>query len=81
MNNYAKKFPIHILPHVSEAKEIIDPIHNYRRPQPTEKPSKSNSQTMIKGFVDLESKAQNTALTQGVPTLSYKVIQISQREI
>jgi hypothetical protein len=54
MNNYAKKFPTHQLPHISEAQEIIDPIHNYRRPKPTEKPTKNEpNDPSKKGFVSL----------------------------
>jgi hypothetical protein len=29
MNSYAKNFPIKEIPHITEAKEIIDFVHNY----------------------------------------------------
>jgi hypothetical protein len=69
MNNYAKNFPINMIPHLSEADEIIDPIHNYRRPKPTQKEPKTTN--------ILETRKGNTALSIGVPTLSEKSIQIA----
>jgi len=79
MNSYAKKFPTQITPHISEAQEIIDPIHNYRRPKPTEKPNNKASEANVKqkNFIDLETKMSNTALSQGVPTLNFNTIQIA----
>jgi hypothetical protein len=37
MNNYAKNFPKHIIPHITENQEINDLIHNYRLPKPSSK--------------------------------------------
>jgi hypothetical protein len=31
MNNYVKKFPKEIIPHITEGRDICDHIHNYRR--------------------------------------------------
>lgn len=33
MNQYVKKFPKEILPHITEAQEVVDLIHNYPKPK------------------------------------------------
>jgi len=34
MYKFSKEFPIKVIPHVTEAGEINDIIHNYKRPKP-----------------------------------------------
>ena len=33
MNQYVKKFPKDIIPHVSEVNQVVDLIHNYPKPK------------------------------------------------
>lgn len=33
MNQYVKKFPKDILPHITDSLEVIDQIHNYPKPK------------------------------------------------
>ena len=66
MNNYAKNFPIDQIPHISENDDIVDPIHNYRRPKPSKKEPKPGNQ--------LETVRGNNALAVGVPTLTERQI-------
>lgn len=43
MNHYAKNFPMHYIPHISENDDIVDPIHNYKRLKPQEKQEKNKN--------------------------------------
>ena len=70
MNQYAHNFPIEYLPHISESEQIVDPIHNYRRPKPVEKPQDKkplDPKSLI--INDQEQKKECNALSHGVPTL------------
>ena len=80
MYSYAKKFPKEIIPHVNEAKEINDIIHNYQRLKPSTQTNKTSDPNQKKLF-DLEAQKVNTALSQATPTLTEETIQIAQREI
>jgi len=44
MNLYVKNFPNEIIPHITEAHEINDIIHNYRQPKPSH--SKANNKAI-----------------------------------
>ncbi len=35
MNSYVKNFPNEIIPHITEAHEVNDLIHNYKLPKPS----------------------------------------------
>lgn len=82
MYSYAKKFPKEIIPHVNEAKEINDIIHNYQRLKPsTQNSFNKASDPDSKKMFDLEAQKVNTALSQATPNLTEEVIQTAQREI
>jgi hypothetical protein len=55
MYSYAKRFPKEIIPHVNEAKEINDIIHNYRRLKPTTQTSNKAGDPDSKKLFDLEA--------------------------
>ena len=55
MYSYAKKFPKEIIPHVNEAKEINDIIHNYQRLKPTTQTSNKATDPDSKKLFDLEA--------------------------
>ena len=51
MYKYAREFPNKIIPHITEAGEINDVIHNYKRPK-VEKPEKSEAATPVMNIVE-----------------------------
>ncbi len=75
MYSYAKKFPKEIIPHVNEAKEINDIIHNYQRLKPSTQTSHKPGDPESKKLFDLEAQKVNTALSQATPTLTEEIIQ------
>jgi hypothetical protein len=74
MQKYVKKFPKKIIPHMTEAHEINDIIHNYRRPK-----ALAPKHTTV-DFME-ETRHANTSLVYGMPTLTELTIQKAQREI
>ena len=46
MYTYSRKFPIKIIPHVTELGEINDEIHNYQKPKILNETHKSKSKEM-----------------------------------
>ena len=46
MYSYSRKFPINIIPHVTELGEINDIIHNYQQPKLKKEEKQNPMQTM-----------------------------------
>lgn len=55
MNSYVKKFPEDIIPHITEAQDIVDKIHNYP-PPPTLSPSQNKSKAATQNSFETETQ-------------------------
>lgn len=76
MNHYAKNFPDQFIPHIGENDDIVDNIHNYRRPKPLEEQEKSKN-----AFDFGSDNKDRNAMIQAVPTLKYKTITRARKEL